>query len=212
MNRHLSLFAIVAGFAASVVAFPAGAQITFTGETGAKANGYTLGGITFNNAVAGGTMQVGSFFESNGSEALGAFNDTNGNGLLMAFGLATTLSFSFGNDDPGFTNDGDLALLRVFLGADFVGQTTVALNRNDLMDQTIGYGFNGPFDNAYFAYVAPDLTPFTGGGMTNIGLIEIVDNIFLTPVPEPETYALLLAGLGLMGFVARRRHRNLAAA
>lgn len=28
-----------------------------------------------------------------------------------------------------------------------------------------------------------------------------------TPVPEPETYAMLLAGLGLMGFVARRRRR-----
>ena len=27
----------------------------------------------------------------------------------------------------------------------------------------------------------------------------------LTVVPEPETYAMLLAGLGLMGFVARRR-------
>jgi len=31
-------------------------------------------------------------------------------------------------------------------------------------------------------------------------------------VPEPETYAMLLAGLGLMGFVARRRRRGLAAA
>ena len=31
-------------------------------------------------------------------------------------------------------------------------------------------------------------------------------------IPEPETYAMLLAGLGLMGFVARRRQRNLAAA
>jgi hypothetical protein len=27
------------------------------------------------------------------------------------------------------------------------------------------------------------------------------------PIPEPETYAMLLAGLGLMGFVARRRRR-----
>jgi hypothetical protein len=33
-----------------------------------------------------------------------------------------------------------------------------------------------------------------------------------TPVPEPETYAMLLAGLGLMGFVARRRTQNSAAA
>jgi hypothetical protein len=34
----------------------------------------------------------------------------------------------------------------------------------------------------------------------------------LTPIthqiPEPETYAMLLAGLGLMGFVARRRKQN----
>jgi hypothetical protein len=29
----------------------------------------------------------------------------------------------------------------------------------------------------------------------------------VTPVPEPETYAMLLAGLGLMGFVARRRDK-----
>jgi hypothetical protein len=28
----------------------------------------------------------------------------------------------------------------------------------------------------------------------------------MAPVPEPETWVLLLAGLGLMGFVARR-HR-----
>ena len=29
-----------------------------------------------------------------------------------------------------------------------------------------------------------------------------------TAVPEPETYAMLLAGLGLMGFVARRRRKG----
>jgi PEP-CTERM motif len=29
-----------------------------------------------------------------------------------------------------------------------------------------------------------------------------------TPIPEPETYAMLLAGLGLMGFVARRRRQG----
>ena len=29
-----------------------------------------------------------------------------------------------------------------------------------------------------------------------------------TPVPEPETYALFLAGLGAMGFMARRRRKT----
>ena len=32
----------------------------------------------------------------------------------------------------------------------------------------------------------------------------------LTPVPEPETYAMFLAGLGLMGFMARRRKNGQA--
>ena len=29
--------------------------------------------------------------------------------------------------------------------------------------------------------------------------------VAVTPVPEPETYAMLLAGLGVMGAIARRR-------
>jgi hypothetical protein len=33
----------------------------------------------------------------------------------------------------------------------------------------------------------------------------LVDNIQVTAVPEPETYAMLMAGLGLVGYTARRR-------
>jgi hypothetical protein len=32
------------------------------------------------------------------------------------------------------------------------------------------------------------------------------------PIPEPETYALILAGLGLLGFAARRRRSDSPAA
>ena len=35
-------------------------------------------------------------------------------------------------------------------------------------------------------------------------------NLLAAPVPEPETYAMLLAGLGLMGAVARRRSKTAA--
>lgn len=32
--------------------------------------------------------------------------------------------------------------------------------------------------------------------------------VTITPVPEPSTYALMLAGLGIVGFVARRRRQD----
>ena len=32
-------------------------------------------------------------------------------------------------------------------------------------------------------------------------------NLQVSPIPEPETYALMMAGLGAMGFVARRRKK-----
>lgn len=33
-------------------------------------------------------------------------------------------------------------------------------------------------------------------------------NVALAPVPEPETYGMMLGGLGLLGFLARRRSKN----
>ncbi len=45
----------------------------------------------------------------------------------------------------------------------------------------------------------------------NFGLLDgIGDNAvgFAAAVPEPETYAMLLAGLGLMGTIARRRAKK----
>jgi hypothetical protein len=49
---------------------------------------------------------------------------------------------------------------------------------------------------------------------SNQGDWIVVDNIttdsITTAVPEPETYAMMLAGLGLMGFIARRRNNEQA--
>jgi hypothetical protein len=65
------------------------------------------------------------------------------------------------------------------------------------------------------------LNPLAGGGMLNLlpllnskGFLDVVvadetaaDYFLLTvtTIPEPGTYALLLAGLGLLGFAARNR-------
>ena len=91
--------------------------------------------------------------------------------------------------------------------------------KSDYADRTdfgvIGFNFvpNGQ------SKITPGTTSFTQIIRTNareyqpgnFGLINgIGDNAlgFAAAVPEPETYALLLAGLGLMGTIARRRNKG----
>ena len=45
-------------------------------------------------------------------------------------------------------------------------------------------------------------------GSTDFSFLQDTDNDARVNVPEPETYAMMLAGLGLLGFIARRRMRN----
>ncbi len=175
---------------------------------GAQAEGFTATGepgISFFGAIPG-QLTVGAFTESNGSPALAAFNDTNGNFIRGVMAASTnSISMEFGNDDANFTNVGDLAALTLFSGAAQVGQVTVVLNRNDLMDQSISY-FGNVFDSWTFAYTDAAGNPFTGGGGANVGLIEIIDNIeFGAAIPEPATWAMMIAGFGLVGGAMRRR-------
>jgi PEP-CTERM motif len=44
------------------------------------------------------------------------------------------------------------------------------------------------------------------------GITVGVEGLAVTAVPEPETYAMMLAGLGLLGFAARRRKKAAVAA
>ncbi len=73
---------------------------------------------------------------------------------------------------------------------------------------------------------APDQTWTYEPGQTfgslglNVGIYSVVDSVTQetitiqigSPVPEPETYAMMLAGLGLLGFAARRRKLKAAQA
>ncbi|NRT58132.1 PEP-CTERM sorting domain-containing protein [Sphaerotilus uruguayifluvii] len=58
----------------------------------------------------------------------------------------------------------------------------------------VTYGFNGTAGTSYHLY-------FSGFG-TGV----VLDNVAVTAaVPEPETFAMMLAGLGAIGFMSRRR-------
>jgi hypothetical protein len=130
--------------------------------------------------------------EFRGTRGLAVFGLPN-NELVMDFAVPMQrISLWFGND--GFTPAQlDLAGLIVFNGNKLVGAEGVAFNGNDLMDQTITFSRAGAvFNRAIFFY-------------RHAGAVaETVDDISLTPVPEPTTLALVAGGL-LLSACRRRR-------
>lgn len=44
--------------------------------------------------------------------------------------------------------------------------------------------------------------------LSNGNVLSASGSVTVSPIPEPETYAMLLAGLGLLGFVTRRKYRK----
>lgn len=84
-------------------------------------------------------------------------------------------------------------------GSDGVGGDADTLVTTFNFDGTTGSTFNSAVLNAgnYFYKVEGNANGIAGG-------IYVITST-LAPVPEPTTYALLLAGLGVVGFVARRR-------
>jgi len=212
----LKLLAAAATAAAFVMANPAQAAlvtIDFEEDTaGAAAEGFTAtdyAGLAFFTDLGAG-LEVGNFTPQSDGVGLIARSDANGNFIKGVFsdGPHAFLSMDFGNDDAFYTNPGDRAVLTVYLGAAMVGQTFVVMNRNDVLDQTIGFAF-GSFDNFTLAYTDAAGNPFTGGGGVAVGLIEVIDNITFdvadTVVPEPATWAMMILGFGGTGAILRRR-------
>ncbi len=201
-----SLLATLAA-AATLAAFPATAEtIDFeTTPVGTYADGTVIGGVTLGTALGNG-FSIGNYGVQSDGRGLAVFNDTNGNFLTGSLsGSATSISFDFGNDDPFFTNAGDLATLKLFNGLVQVGLATVVLNRDDVINQTIDYT-GAAFNNFTFAYTDAAGNPFTGGGTALPGLTEVVDNfrIDVAGVPEPSTWALMILGFGAVGGAIRR--------
>ena len=75
---------------------------------------------------------------------------------------------------------------------DFLGFTVADATLGDFRVESTGGNPNAQF--AVNVFMTGSGTPGTIAGL-----------LLATPVPEPQTYALLLAGLGAIGFLARRR-------
>ena len=174
---------------------------------------YAVGGlhVTAAGTYAGGAAAVVQDHENSYNAAtkigagLGVYHLSNdssddninaGEMLTLTFDQVVTLSaFELRSDGHNVTNwtAGDTFL--------FNGASTL-LPRPGLITTaggTISSNLTG--STFTFAYGGAHANQFYLAGMTVTAVT--------TPVPEPESYAMLLTGLGLLGFAARRRKTNI---
>ena len=103
---------------------------------------------------------------------------------------------------------------------DFNGQVTLTTSGGLNQFFNVGNTLNGSGGSVLFWGVISNADTFTSisfGNTSNGSDAFVFDNFTVgsleqvkSPVPEPETYAMFLAGLGFMGYMARRRKENQA--
>jgi len=146
-----------------------------------------------------------------GSTLLGAGSvDLFGNSFSSAQSFSDCYSFTLGSTADAF--GGTLAIDPLsFLNIDV---TSVTLSGGGLVtsltDYTPGlFSFSNLVSGSYQLLVAGNVTKSSGFGFdVPVGYLgALTTNAVVSPVPEPETYAMLLLGLSAIGWIVRRRKK-----
>lgn len=134
-----------------------------------------------------------------GTTATGPFT------MVSSLGLGHYGDSIVGNYDLAFVASSSFSFAGGGLIVDFMN-TNGAVNDN-LGTQNLVWSSNNPYTvRRYFngTSVGDMSNASFGDGTEVVGNMRIITNN-VAPIPEPETYAMMLAGLGMLGFMARRR-------
>jgi hypothetical protein len=96
-------------------------------------------------------------------------------------------------------------------------------SEQDVLRNQAGYTLNGTTFNTLLAFASPAISSrFLSVTFENSSAYSVSGSLMsiaetygfssITPVPEPETYAMLLAGIGLIAFVERLHNKQTTAA
>jgi hypothetical protein len=139
------------------------------------------------NAQNQGVNSVGSALLTTTGSAVETFDSAGG---------FTTIEF----DNLGLSLNANTKYI-AYLTSNDPTVTGIQLSRTQTAADASGFGIG----NAYLSTIPGSgwQLPFNGNGFLSLQYTALT-----APVPEPETYALMLAGLGLVGFVARRKQKK----
>ncbi len=141
----------------------------------------SLSGFTIQQVGSGHSTGIGDGVYHDRTELDTAYTNFNFNSMISAFGANWDLR-------PAGEGQG----LQLFIGSQMVTQQ---------IDNEYKGGFFGLVSTTAFKLVSVHSGSFDGDAET----YDIDNVVFASAVPEPESYALMLAGLGLVAVIARRR-------
>lgn len=171
--------------------FPEAAGAFNASGTAAAETG-VVGGIEDFIGVAMGTLNVQDNFAFEGSVLKQTFNVNAGDTL--------TFNWNF------FTNEASNGADYAFVSIN--GTLTQLAAPADAINSSLPYAYTSGFQTFSQTFNAASSVTLAFGVVDvndyNVTSALWFDNVAV--VPEPETYAMFLAGLGLMGFASRRKH------
>lgn len=194
------LIATTAAFLLSTSAFASTPVLV----NGSFENNTVGGGYAYGNVAAGWDFGSGSGVSANGTAWNGSAQDGNAFAFLQNISSLSQSFVSTAAANYGFAFN--LALRPGYSPGQSV---TVSLDGTQLGQYGVtSTGWTSFNLNALNIGAGTHTLSFAGTNPSNaFDTTAFVDNVSMTvsAVPEPGTYAMLLAGLGLLGFMARRR-------
>jgi hypothetical protein len=159
-------------------------------------------GIELRNNVAGAAFDGSNYIELDTTH-----NSASTQVINTSLGAQYILSFAYSPREGVLASSNGIEVLWNGLSQGiFTGAGAPSGNVWGLTSLTVTGA--SPFSSVEFRAVGTDDS--YGGSLDYVSLTAVNETV-TTAVPEPETYAMLLAGLGLLGFAARRRKLKEAA-